>query len=145
MRISKFFFKIEIKSKGDVFWNGVFIQPVGENEINVKNEETDIIPNVQKYFNDTKLTTKSLNNIEKETVFDILILVGFYDRRNTKELNSARKKNTLYIPPKTTPKILNPPLTEIEKLEEFFEETSDNDLEGQGVETIILPSNTVYF
>ena len=64
MRRSKNFFKLEEKSNGDVFWHGVFIQPLGANRINVKNEEHDITPNFQNYFTNTKSTTKSLDNDE---------------------------------------------------------------------------------
>ena len=39
MKIYKNFFKLEEKSDGDIFWNGIFIQPLGENRINVNSEE----------------------------------------------------------------------------------------------------------
>ena len=58
MKRSKNFCKLVEKSNGDVFWNGVFIQPLGENGINVKNEEIDLTPNIHLYFINTKLTTK---------------------------------------------------------------------------------------
>ena len=84
MKRSKIFLKIEEKLKGDVIWNGIFIQPLGENRINVTNEKYDIIRNIQKYFTNTKLTTKSMDNDEKETVFDIFDNVGFYDEKTQK-------------------------------------------------------------
>ena len=95
MTRSKNLFKIEEKSNGDVFWNGVFIQPLGENRINVKNEKYDI-SNIQKCFTDTKLTTNLLDNIEKEAVFDILNSVGSYDMKHTEGLNSTRMEDVLY-------------------------------------------------
>ena len=103
---SKNFVKFEEKSIGDVLWNGVFIQPLGENRINVENKVKHITPTFQKYFTDTKLTIKSLNNNEKESVFDTLKNVGFYDVKHMKGLTSARKKDALNIPPKK-PEILN--------------------------------------
>ena len=36
MKNSKKLFKIEEKSKGDVFWNSVFIQPLGERKLKLK-------------------------------------------------------------------------------------------------------------
>ena len=84
MRTSKNFFTLEEKSIGAVVWNGVFFQPLGENRINVEIEEHDITLNIQKIITDTKLTTKSLNNIEKETVFDIFNKVVFCDMKHTK-------------------------------------------------------------
>ena len=84
-----------------------------------------------------------MNTSDKERVFDLLNKVGFYDMKHTKGLNSARMKDALYILPKTIPKILNPPLAEIENIEDSNEELSDNDLEGQGIEKIIIPSNII--
>ena len=90
-----------------MIWNSIFIQSLGEKRINVKNAEHDITPNVQKYFTNAKLTTKSLNDNEKKTVFDILNNVGFNNMKHTKGLKSARMKDVLYILPKTIPTILN--------------------------------------
>ena len=39
--------------------------------------------------------------MKKETVFDILNNIGFYDMKHTKGLNSARMKGALYNLPKT--------------------------------------------
>ena len=92
-----------------------------------------MFPNIQKDFTKTKLTTKSLNNHEKETVFDILNNVGFYDVKHTKGLSSARMNDVLYILPKSILKSLSPLLPAIEKLEGFIKEKTDEDLEGQGI------------
>ena len=81
---SKNVFKLGDKSDGDVFWKGVIVQPLGQKRLKVKDEEYDITPNIQEYFTNTKLTTKCLENNEKETVFDILNNVGFYDMKHTK-------------------------------------------------------------
>ena len=88
----KFFSNLDEKSNGGLFWNGLFFQPLGEKRINVENDEHDITRNIQKNFTDTKLTTKCLNNNEKETVFDILNNVGFCDMKHTKCLHSAERK-----------------------------------------------------
>ena len=95
MKRNNFFFKLEEQSNGVVFWRDVFIQPLGENRTNVKNEDYDITPNFPKYFTNTKLSTKSLNNNEKETVFDILNNVGFLDMKYTEGLSSTRMKDAL--------------------------------------------------
>ena len=53
MKRSNFFCKIDEKSNGDVFWNGVFIQPLGENRIIFKNEEYDVTLSIQNCFTKT--------------------------------------------------------------------------------------------
>ena len=137
LRRGNFFFKLEEKSNGDIFWNGVFIQPFRENRINVKNRNYDITPDIQVYFTNTKLTTKFLRNAEKETVFDILENVGFYYNIHKEGLKSAKIKDVLYILPKAMAKIRNPPLP----VKENIEDVSDN-LQREGVKTII-PSNII--
>ena len=82
-----------------------------------------------------------MNNNEKERKFDIPKMVGFYDMKDTKGLNSPRMKNALKLLPKTVPKILIPPLPEIENKENSFEKICDNDLKWQEIEKIINPSN----
>ena len=61
--------------------------------------------------------------------------------KHIKRLNSARMKDVLQNLPKTITKFLNPLLPEIENLEDSYEEISDNDLEDQGFEKTIVPSN----
>ena len=58
METSKNFFKLEQKDRGEVFWNGAFIEPLGENRIRVKDQEYEITPDIQAHFTNTKLTTK---------------------------------------------------------------------------------------
>ena len=79
-----------------------------------------------------------MDNGEKETAFDILNKVGFFNMKHTKRLSSARMKDALYNLPKTKTKIINSPLTAIEDIGDSYEETSDNDLEGQGIDNIQL-------
>ena len=67
-----------------------------------------------------------MNNIEKK-MSDILNNVRFYDLKQTKGINSAKLKDASYILPKTKPKILNPSLAAIGKVEDSYEEISDND------------------
>ena len=83
----------------------------------------------------------SLNNNEKETVFDILYNFGFYDMKHTKGLNSAKTKDALHNLPKTITNSLILPLPEVEKIEDSL--TSDNDLDGQGIEKFIKPCNII--
>ena len=118
MKRSKKIFKLEEKSNEDLFWNDVFIQPLGENRTNVKSEKYDLSPNIQKHFTDRNLTIKLLSNTEKDTVFDMPNNVGFYDKKHTKGLNSARKKGALYNLPQTMPIFQNSLLPAIEKIEE---------------------------
>ena len=81
-----------------------------------------------------------MENYELETVFDILDNVGFFDMKHTKVLITTRLKVALYLLPKTITKILNHSSPAIEIIEISYEEISDIDLEGQGIEKIIIPS-----
>ena len=78
MKQSKNFFNLEERPDGKVFCNGVRIKPVGENTINIIGKEYDVTPSIQKYFTKNGSTTKSLNNNEKETVYNILKDVCFF-------------------------------------------------------------------
>ena len=77
-----------------------------------------------------------MDNFEKETVFEILQNVGFYDNIPKVGLKAARMKDALYDLPKAIAKIRNPPLPRIENVE------NSSDLEGQGLK-IIIPSNII--
>ena len=131
MKRSKNFFKFEEKPNRDKLWESVLIQPIGEDSINVKNEEYDLTPNIQKTFTNTKLTTKSLKNYEKGTVFDIPNNIGFYDIKHAKGFA------------KTILKTINPLLPAIENIEDSYEEISAYDWEGRGIGKIITPSNII--
>ena len=136
MKGSKNFFKLVEKPDGKVYWNNVRVKPVRENTIDIIGREYDVTPNIQHYFRKTGFTTKFLNDNEKETVYNILEDVGFYDKRHTKGLKSSRHKDALYNLPKAIDKIRNPPLPSIENVE------TSTDLEGRGVK-IIIPSNII--
>ena len=132
MKESKSFFKLVEKDNGQVFWNKISIKALAENRISIKDQEYDIKPNIQKYFTITKLTTKLMDNEDKLSVYDILKNTGFYSMKDTKGLNSARKKDALYNLPKEICRIRKPAVPTIEN-------ESDN-LQGQGVKTIIPPN-----
>ena len=137
MKRSRNFFQIRRKlDNGDVFWNIVFIQPLGENRNSFKNQEFDETPDIQAYFTNTKLTTKILDNIEKETEYYILDLVGFYDNIPKKRLKSARMKDSLYNLQKAIDKFRKPFLPTIENID-----SSDN-LQGKWL-NINIPSNII--
>ena len=76
MKTSKNFFKLT-EDSGKVYWNGEYIEPLGDNRIRIKDREYDISPDIQAYFTNTKLTTNFLDNFEKETVFEILKTLAF--------------------------------------------------------------------
>ena len=135
MKTKKNFFKLT-EDDGKVYWNDVLINPLGDNRISIKDREYDITPDIQAYFTNTKHTTKFLDDIEKETVYDILQNVGFYDNIPHVGLKAARMKDALYILPNKIKKIRNPTLPEIENID------SSSDLEGRGVK-IIIPSNII--
>ena len=67
---------------------------------------------------------------EKETVFDILQNVGFYDNIPKVRLEAARIKDILYDLPKKA-KIRKPPLPTIENVQ------TSSDLESEGVKTLL--------
>ena len=77
-----------------------------------------------------------MDNFEKETIFDILQNVRFYDIIPKIGFKAARMKDALYDLPKATDKIRNPPLPTIENLED------SSDFEGLGIK-IIVPNNRI--
>ena len=135
MKGSKNFFKLVEKADDQVFWNKIPIKALGENRISIKNQEYDIKPSIQNCFTSTNQTTKNMDDEDKLTVYDILKNIGFYSMRHTKGLKSARMKDALINLPKEIDRIRNPPLP-------AFEIESDN-LEGEGVQKIIIPSNKI--
>ena len=130
-KTSKNFFKLE-QIGNEVFWNNTPIKALGDNRISIKDQDFDLKPNIQKYFIKTKLTTKRMNNEDKQIVYDILKNTGFHSTHHVKGMNSARMHDALYNLPKTVAKIRNPPLSAIEN--------ESDDLQGEGVK-IIIPSN----
>ena len=133
MKKSKNFFNLEQYGK-EVFWNKTPIKALGENRISIKDQEYDIKPIIQEYFNNTNLTTNYMNDEDKLTVYDILKNTGFYSMKHEKGLKSARMKDALDDLPNETTKIRNPPLPAIEN--------ESDDLQGEGVK-IIIPSNII--
>ena len=81
MKKSKNLFKLVDKENGEVFWNGVFVEPLGKNRVSIKVEEYDINPNIQAYFTNTRLTTKRMDDENKLTIFNMFKKVGFYDKK----------------------------------------------------------------
>ena len=130
MKVNKNFFKLVEEGGGKVFWNKIPVTALGENRISTNDQEYDINPNIQKYFTNTKKTTKHMDNEDKLTVYNIPENIDFYSMRHTKGLNSARMKDALYNLPKEIDKIRNPPLPAI------------YNLQGEGVK-IIIPSNII--
>ena len=131
------FFKLEEKPNGRVYWIDVLIKPVRENTIDIIGKEYNITPSMQNYFINTRFTTKSLNINEKETVYEIPKIDGFYNTRHNKGLNSARMKDALHNLPKAIAKNRNPPLPSIENVED------SGYLQGEGVKKTIIPSNII--
>ena len=78
MKGSKNFFKLVEDDDGKVFWNKIPINALGENRISIKKQEYDIKPNIQKYFTNTNLTTKNMDDEDKFTIYDILKNTGFF-------------------------------------------------------------------
>ena len=135
MRESKKISKLVEKYDGQVFWNKIPIKPIGENRVSIKDQEYDIKPNIQAYFTNTKQTTKNVDNEEKSTVINILKSTCFYSLKHKKGLNSARMRDALWNLPKELAKFRNPPLPATEN--------ESDDLQGQRIEKIIIPSNII--
>ena len=96
MKGSEIFFKIVEESSGNVFWNGVYIQALGENGISIRGEQYDITLNIQEKFINTEVTTKNMNKGDKSTVYNILQQKGFYDISHVKKgLKSSRMRAAL--------------------------------------------------
>ena len=127
MKQSDNFIKLEERPDGRVYWNGVRIKPVRENTIGNIGREYDVTPSIQQYFIKTGSTTKSLNNNEKETVYNILKDVGFYKTRNNKGLKANRMGVALHDLPEVIDRIRNAPLPSNENVED------SSDREGQGL------------
>ena len=100
MKKSKKFFKLLQKGNGKVFWNRVIFEQLRENRNSIKDVDYDITPDIQAHITNTKLTTKLLDNVEKETVFDIFKKLGFNDNIPQIGFNSAGMEEVLCILPK---------------------------------------------
>ena len=133
MKKSNNFFKLEQEGK-KVFWNKTPIKAIGGNRISINDQDYDINPNIQNYFTKTYLTTKRMSNDDKLTIYDILKNIGFYSTHHVRGMKSFRMQDALYNLPKAVAKIRNPPLPEIEDIEDI--------LQGEGVK-IIIPSNII--
>ena len=82
-----------------------------------------------------------MDSNEKETVDYMLNIVVFFENIPTKGLKSARMEDVIKVLPNLTQKTRNPTLPTIENMENSYEEVSNDDLEGQGIEKIVIPSN----
>ena len=131
MKTKKNFFKLTEDGDKKVYWNGVLIKTLGDNRISIKDQEYDLTPDIQAYFTNTKHTTQILDDVEKETVYDILQDVGFYDNIPHVGLKAARMQDALHILPHEIKRIREPALPAIV-----------NNLQGEGVK-IIIPNNII--
>ena len=102
------------------------------NKVEIKNEAYDVNSDIRTLFTNAKATTESLNNNDKITVYNILKVVGFYNRPMTKGNESARFIDITYNQPKKIEEISNPPLP----LPPTESEEESIDLQGEGVKII---------
>ena len=94
METSEKFFKLT-EVGGEVYRNEVLTNPLRDNRIRIKNQEYDISADIPAYFTNTKLTTNFMDKFEKETVFDIVQNVGFYDNIPKTGFKAARMNDAL--------------------------------------------------
>ena len=75
---SSVFFKLVEKENVQIFWNGIYIKPLGETRIEINDKEYKVNPNMQEYFTNTSATTKLEKIIDKLKSYDILKIKFFY-------------------------------------------------------------------
>ena len=116
----KGFFKIEEDQNGQIFWNGIPVEIAVDSRIKIKGRDFNITPNLQNVFKDT--TGKFLKKLDKTEIITYKQLLKTLNYKNYKpkfgENESGRYKNTKNI--------LIP-----------------NNLQGRGIEKIIIPSNII--
>ena len=114
----KGFFKIIENQNGQRFWNGIPVEISGDSRIKIKGKDFNITHNLQNVFTDTTgKSLKKLNKKENQTYKKLLNTLNYEDYKpKYGEINSGRYINTKNI--------LKP-----------------NNLTGQGIEKIIIPSN----
>ena len=116
----KGFFKIEEDENGQRFWNGIPVEILGDSRIQINGINFNITPNLQNVFTDkTGKSLKKLSKKENRTYKQLLNTLNYEDYiPRYGETNSGRYKNTKDI--------LKP-----------------NNLQGRGIEKIIIPSNII--
>ena len=100
MKESKNFLELLSKPNGKVFWNGVYIKRRGKNRIKIIDKVFEITSDYEKNFFKTIHTTRHMNGNDKESVYDILESVCFYNMKQNKRLCSSRLKNARNMLPK---------------------------------------------
>ena len=116
----KGFFKIREDKDGQRYWNGIPVEISGDSRIKINEKNFNITPNLQKVFTDTTgESVKKLTKTENKTHKKLLQTLDYENYRPKQgEYNSGRYKNTKNI--------LKP-----------------NNLQGRGIEKIIIPSNII--
>ena len=116
----KGFFKIREDKAGQRYWNKIPIEIPGGSRVKINDKTFNITPNLQNVFTDT--SGKSLKNLTKMENITYKKLLQTLDYENYRpkqgEYNSGRYKET--------ENILKP-----------------NNLQGRGIEKIIIPSNII--
>ena len=131
MNKSKHFFKAIRNPEGKLSWNGVLMQVLGDNRVKIGDDQYELTPEIQKALSETKYDFKNMNDDEIINFSNILKSVNYTPDKDT---YSARRRYIEKNLQKRVENILNPPMS--------LEESTDGDLEGNGMKYII-PSNTV--
>ena len=113
-------FNIEESDDGDIFWNGFPVEKIGGNKFKINEKIHNITPGIQKVLSDTSnIPLKKLNDKDRERFNNILESLDFENYKAIRgESESGRYKQSKTI----------------------FER---HNLEGQGIEKIIIPSNII--
>ena len=125
MNDSKIFFKVIRDAEGNFSWNNKEVIPLGGNRVEIKGDEFNVTPEIQKAFTDTKYNFNNAHMDDENVIsFDKILNSLNYDP--SKDSSSKRTKSIKNDLKKRVHEIKNPPLT----------------LQGEGVK-IIIPSNII--
>ena len=110
------FCKIEERTSGDIFWNGFPVEKLGGNKLKINEDVYNKSDDLQNVFTKTSnIPLKKLNDKDKEMNKNISESLDF--------------------------KIYKPLRDETKSAKYKYSKTNFKDLEGQGIEKIIIPSN----
>ena len=121
------FFKTQYPQRGWLL-NNHPVKTLRGTKVKINENKYNITPGIQKVFTDTSYdTVKSLNDMEKLVLRDILQKTGYYNRKPTKGRRTGRDIYTQIDLDNEVIRILN----------------INTKLKGKGIEKIIIPSNII--
>ena len=114
------FFNREETDDGEIFWNGFPVEKMGGNKLKINEKIHNITPGIQKVLTETSnIPLKKLNDKDREIFHNILERLDF---ENYKPIRGESKSG---------------------RYKQSKSNFKKHNLEGQGIEKIIIPSNTI--